>query len=306
MTDYLQYQNVVGYGRGLRTRGAEQTLEPATVVLVREKLPKLMLRPDEVLPANVDVVQVGEIRALRTTQHRPAPGGVSIGHFAITAGTLGTRVFEPRRVILSNNHVLANSNDAAPGDAIYQPGVADSGTSADTIAELLRFVPINFGGGTSLAGLLASIGNALLSMFGDPCRLVPNCPEGGENLVDAAIALPINNVDLSSEILEIGPVSGTMQATLQMPVRKSGRTTGLTTGIVQVLDAVVQVQYGGGRVATFSEQIITSAMSEGGDSGSLLVHGEENAAIGLLFAGSSEVTIHNSIENVLRLLGVTI
>ena len=305
MTDYLQYPNVVGYGRGLRTRGVEQTLEPATVVLVREKLPKLMLRPDEVLPPEVDVVQVGEIRALRTTKHRPAPGGVSIGHFAITAGTLGTRVFDgDQRLILSNNHVLANSNEAVAGDEIYQPGPHDGGTASDFIAVLDRFIPINFGGGTSLAGLLASIGNALLAMFGDPCRLVTDCPEGGENLVDAAVALPINDADLSDIILEIGPVSGSIQATLQMPVRKSGRTTGLTTGVVQVLDAVVQVQYGGGRVATFSEQIITSAMSEGGDSGSLLVHGEENAAVGLLFAGSSEVTIFNPIDRVLSLLGV--
>jgi hypothetical protein len=36
-------------------------------------------------------------------------------------------------------------------------------------------------------------------------------------------------------------------------------------------------------------------MSQGGDSGSLLVDGEGDKAVGLLFAGSDEVTIHNPI-----------
>ncbi|RLI82922.1 MAG: hypothetical protein DRP01_09465, partial [Archaeoglobales archaeon] len=44
----------------------------------------------------------------RTERWRPAPGGVSIGHVEITAGTFGCRVFDwytGRRLILSNNHV---------------------------------------------------------------------------------------------------------------------------------------------------------------------------------------------------------
>ena len=66
---------------------------------------------------------------------RPAEGGVSVGHFAITAGTIATAVYDrepfpgiPRRYyILSNNHVLANSNNANIGDAILQPGPFDGG-----------------------------------------------------------------------------------------------------------------------------------------------------------------------------------
>jgi len=57
----------------------------------------------------------------------------------------------------------------------------------------------------------------------------------------------------------------------------------------------VQVGYGGGRTALFTNQILTTNMSKGGDSGSLLVDGEGNKAVGLLFAGSDEVTIHNPI-----------
>ena len=75
------------------------------------------------------------------------------------------------------------------------------------------------------------------------------------------------------------------------------------------MTAVVNVTYGGGRTARFEDQIITGPMSEGGDSGSLLVDADELKAVGLLFAGSAGptgVTIHNPIDEVLGLLGVTL
>ena len=56
-----------------------------------------------------------------------APGG-SVGHFEITAGTIGAIARDKktgRDVILSNNHVLANENAAKIGDAILQAGVID-------------------------------------------------------------------------------------------------------------------------------------------------------------------------------------
>jgi hypothetical protein len=52
-------------------------------------------------------------------------------------------------------------------------------------------------------------------------------------------------------------------------------------------------------------QIITSNMSAGGDSGSLLLDMEENA-VGLLFAGSTQITIHNNIFFVQASLGIRI
>ncbi|NIU63493.1 MAG: hypothetical protein GWN66_23410, partial [Pseudomonas stutzeri] len=84
-----------------------------------------------------DVQETGVIRALQdhTAKWRPAPGGVSIGHVDITAGTLGCLVVRGDHIyILSNNHVLANSNEAEPGDAILQPGPHDGGTMDDQIA----------------------------------------------------------------------------------------------------------------------------------------------------------------------------
>ncbi len=66
------------------------------VVLVRRKLPPVSLRETDFIPREVagvrtDVFEVGDLRPLTvyTERHRPAPGGVSLGHYQITAGTLG-------------------------------------------------------------------------------------------------------------------------------------------------------------------------------------------------------------------------
>jgi len=124
--------------------------------------------------------------------------------------------------------------------------------------------------------------------------------------VDAAVARPVNDAEILDEILEIGVVQGTTPAVLGMPVRKSGRTTAFTTGEILVLDATVSVSYGAGRTASFENQIVTTPMSQGGDSGSLLVDGNSLQAVGLLFAGSEQSTIHSPIQAVLDSLEIDI
>jgi hypothetical protein len=215
------------------------------------------------------------------------------------------------RLVLSNNHVLANSNDASPGDPILQPGAADGGQVAeDTIARLERFYPIQFGsepGICDLAKGVANVGNALAGLLGSMHRLqVSRVNATATNLVDAAVARPEVDSDIQDEILEIGTVVDTAPAVLGMAVRKSGRTTGLNTGEITVLDATVTVSYGLLRTARFEGQIVTSAMAQGGDSGSLLVAGDSPQAVGLLFAGSEQSAIHNPIQAVLDALEVEI
>ena len=67
----LRYPNVVAVADGIRARGGQPTGEPCIVVYVSRKVPPEQLRADEVLPeqldgVGVDVVPVGEIRALQT------------------------------------------------------------------------------------------------------------------------------------------------------------------------------------------------------------------------------------------------
>lgn len=315
----LAKSNVVGIGVGFKEVRGKRTSDVSVVVLVREKLPLASLASRDLVPKQVsgvptDVVQVGILRAQQapTDRWRPAPGGVSIGHYKVTAGTFGCVVRDRtagERLILSNNHVLANSNDAAVGDAILQPGAADGGqTSSDVIGHLERFWPIQFSqqpGTCGVADTYALVGNALARLLGSHHRVVAfEVNAEATNLVDAAVARPVAESDILDEILGIGVITGTLPVALGMDVRKSGRTTGFTTGTITVVNTTVDISYGIGRTARFEDQILSTAMSQGGDSGSLLVAADSQDAVGLLFAGSEQTTVYNPIQAVLDSLEV--
>ncbi|MBF4510600.1 MAG: hypothetical protein ISP10_09020, partial [Aeromicrobium sp.] len=175
--------NVVATGIGYRWTGGEMTEDIAIVCSVTQKLPLSALGARDVVPREIDgvptdVVATGPIRALgiHVERMRPAPGGVSVGHHRITAGTLGCVVRRgDERLILSNNHVLADSNDAGLGDAILQPGPIDGGSDpADRIATLDRFVPIVMAGESSTCAFargVASAGSAIARLLGSSARL---------------------------------------------------------------------------------------------------------------------------------------
>ena len=282
--------NVVGVGYGERIKGDKLTGEVCLKMYVVEKYPEdeiqaEALAPEEIDGVTVDVEAVGEIVSLggnRKAKWRPAPGGVSIGHVKITAGTLGCfcGAKDPAApvLILSNNHVLANENNAKVGDPILQPGPFDGGRDPrDRIATLFDWVPINF--------------------------------EGKPNLVDAALAKPLNNELVKLCILESPSnctkqgcvkVRGVAPPVLKENVKKSGRTTATTCGVITGVGATVNVGYGGGKVAKFINQIVITpaGFSAGGDSGSLIMD-MRNRARALLFAGSPTHTIANPIQNVL-------
>jgi len=315
----LDLPNVLGIGIGYRRTAGKITAELSIMVLVRQKVPSAgltteALAPQEVGGIRTDVMEVGDIRPLQSTtdRWRPAPGGVSVGHYKISAGTLGSVVRDRTTgawMILSNNHVLANINNATVGDPILQPGVADGGTvEQDIIARLERFPRINFGTAPSTCNLASGFAesvNLLARLIGSSHQVgAYQTNTSAANLVDAAIARPVDDADILNEIMEIGVVKGVQPPELGASVRKAGRTTGLTQGEITVLEATVIVNYGSGLSATFEDQIVTSPMSRGGDSGSLLVAGDSNSAVGLLFAGSDESTIHNPIQAILDSLDV--
>ncbi len=238
----------------------------------------------------------------QTEQPRPIKLGTSGGNIndSSTAfccsGTLGALVEDGNfQYILSNNHVLARTNNALPGEEIIQPGLIDQTPVCyedvdDTVAHLSDFVKIRFKKG----------------------KVVPL------NQVDAAIAQVVPGaVEPNGAILCIGVVSSnTSGPAIGQTVKKSGRTTGLTTGTIGAINVTVDVGYnrkcGGAAnlVARFNNQILidTEGFSAGGDSGSLIVTdaGSEQQAVGLLFAGSSDgsLTVANPINAVLQAFGV--
>lgn len=307
--ELLARANVNGVAVGNKFTGGQDTGTPAVTVLVDHKVPVEELREEDLVPEEldgtpVDVQDVGVIQAgvgdlagevdvgVAARQEagpfslarrlRPVEGGYSIGHYKITAGTYATACYDLRSMpgipgryyALSNNHVLANSNNARVGDPILQPGPYDGGSfPKDVIARLSRWIPITF--------------------------------DGSCNYVDAAIAEGEFH-DLDREIYWVGYVRELYSAPqVGDIVEKTGRTTNFTTGEVRNINATVNVNYGGGKVAKFCRQIITTAMSAPGDSGSLVTNREEGG-VGLLFAGSSEVTIINNLLYVQALLKVRV
>lgn len=315
--ELLDKPNVVAVGVGYKTSAGKKTEDLAIICSVETKKTKQAMTEKEIIPAQIqniptDVYPTGIIHALQdpTGRFRPAPGGVSIGHFSITAGTLGCLVKKnSKNYILSNNHVLANSNNATNGDSILQPGPADGGNIAqDKIAELSEFIPIVFEGDSNNSS--CAIGNAsaaLLNFFaaavGSKTRLKAVRAQSGDNLVDCALAEPVEPNDVTNEILGYGTITGIADGTLGMSVKKSGRTTGLTTGNIQQIDVTSRVSYGTNKIAMFVDQLMANGMSAGGDSGSAVLS-ENNHIVGLLFAGSSNSTVINRIQNVFQLLNV--
>ncbi len=312
----LACANVVATGVGFKVTADRRTEALSVVCSVSQKVPLASLAARDRVPPQVDsiptdVVATGVIRAFANTGRvRPAPGGVSIGHRDITAGTLGCLVKQGGQVmILSNNHVLANSNAASPSDPILQPGPYDGGRPpGDLIAELHQFVPISFGEPPSDCGFA----RAVTTLLNAGCRLIGSRTryriyriEAADNLVDAAIARPLNNADVSAEILDIGTIQGLGRGELGMRLQKSGRTTGLTQGEILQVDVTADVQYGAGRIARFTDQLMAGAMSQGGDSGSAVLN-DGKQLVGLLFAGSDNSTIINRIEHVFSALNLTL
>ncbi len=308
-------RNVVACGVGFKQREGRVTDEPCVIVSVTKKLPKAQLAAEDIVPQKLDevptdVVEIGVVRALQGHQGkwRPAPGGVSVGHVDITAGTIGCLVSRGDDIfILSNNHVLANSNKGQIGDAILQPGRYDGGTLADQIATLLEFVPIDFGqlpAECPWAKSTEAVLNALAQAVGSSHRMMAVRQTAGVNQVDAALGKPLSPDLVTKEILEIGVPKGVKEVELGMAIQKSGRTTGLTHDSVIQIDVTVQVSYDG-QIATFTGQFAAGPMSKGGDSGSAVLT-EDGYVVGLLFAGSDSVTFMNPIQAVLSALNVQV
>jgi len=217
-------------------------------------------------------------------QHFGVSGGNVNDHSSAfcCSGTLGSLITDgSTKYVLSNNHVLARSDQAVAGEDISQPGLIDNGCRVPPIVA-------DFTGAAAL----------------------------GSN-VDAAVAqLRTGQMDSTGFIEDIGVPSGTIQnASVGLAVAKSGRTTGFTTGTVSSINTSVSVQYQKGCnsgkkfTVSYTNQVVinSSTFSAGGDSGSLIVtNNASHNPVALLYAGSSTSTIGNPIGEVLTKLGAAL
>lgn len=222
----------------------------------------------------------------RKLRFRPIVAGVSAGCMGISAGTIGSVVFDNstnKAMILSNNHVFAavstsEQRRVSDGEPIVQPGKIDGGSIDDNIATLYRYIPLDL---------------------------------KGDNLVDAAVATL--NSDAYDAIIgdhpgEMVVIKETAPVKYGMKVQKFGRTSGWTEGKITGVDSHIDVNMGKGRSplwARFIDQISINLKGLPGDSGSIILD-EDYRAVGLLAAGSEGIfgntIIANKINNVASLL----
>lgn len=217
-------------------------------------------------------------------------------------GTLGSLIQDSsgNQYILSNNHVLARSDQASAGETIIQPGLIDNPSGACQ--------PEGDGGNETPVGVLKGF--------------VPI--QSTSTDVDAALAaVNAGAVNSSGAILELGApqVNGTLSAAppgtsstggkgegpvLNMTVAKSGRTTGLTCASISVVALTVQVPYYSNcaetipyYTKTYTNQIGIEGnhFSDAGDSGSLVVDTSDGEPVGLFFAGSSSNGVSEGVAN---------
>ncbi len=231
-------------------------------------------------------------------RYSPRAGGTlsaggSCGHFRITAGTLGGFVEDKDEYyVLSNNHVLADSDAGTAGDPIYAPGPVDvrKGTKPRTVARLTRFARLS-----------------------------------GKNKgkVDAAIGVLDDSLEdfhpwWYQGIGEMDPRAIRDRYAVENVVKR-GRTTKVTKGVVSAfeLDGVV-IDYGtpgAPLLVTFDDQLefvhvdSKRPFSQPGDSGSLILDRDSLRPFALLYGGGPDErgidrTLAHFIPDVLAELGV--
>jgi hypothetical protein len=207
------------------------------------------------------------------------------------SGTLGSLVNDQsgNLYVLSNNHVLAESDQAAVGSTIIQPGLVDTGcvplaagvTGIRAIASLQYYVPL-INASTNTDAALAITSASSVDTTGSIVAL--GASGGGTNQIAAAAPAAGQGETLSAANLN----------TIQ--VAKSGRTTGLTCSTVDSIDNSLKISYYRDAAGTqfYTSKTFTNQIgipgnyfSDFGDSGSLVVDAANAQAVGLFFAGSA-------------------
>jgi hypothetical protein len=289
-------RNVVGVGVGAKIVKGKATDRLSVRLYVARKLAKDLLSSALTLPTEIDgvetdVVELGRLQAQGMSarmRKRPAKPGCSIGFASVgedadllMAGTFGAVVSrDGAKFILSNNHVLACENELPVGAPIYQPGLLDHGDpSADAIAKLSRFIPLNV---------------------------------SQPNTVDCAIAEILDPALIRTTLMaKVGKLASSeaVDAAEHMPVKKIGRGSGYTIGEVFDVSATVTLDYELGSL-TFLDQILirgeSGPFSDYGDSGALVVDVDSRRATGLLIGGNTGFGAANHIDDVLKALQINL
>ncbi len=233
-------------------------------------------------------------------------------------GTLGALVEDSahNQYILSNNHVLAESDQAMIGDTIDEPGLIDNGCVPQShagsilrpVGALKYFVPLATPQSNVDAALAAVVSGAV-DHNGSILQL--EAPKSNAASLRSTSPLgaapPMAGLGESLNAANLGSIE----------LAKSSRTTGLTCSTVETVDLSVRVDYFKDCAETqpyysktFTGQIGIAGdkFSDSGDSGALIVDSSNAQPVGLFFAGGTNgdgigLSVANPIGDVLRELG---
>jgi len=207
-------------------------------------------------------------------------------------GTLGSLIQDNynHQYLLSNNHILARSDQASVGDAIIQPGLIDNnctpnGEGAGTllVGSLTGWLPLS-SSTTNADAAIAQVNSGAVSNAGNILELGMRQPDGAL----AAAPPGVSSTGGKGE-----------SATLNLTVAKSGRTTGLTCASISALSLDLNVDYYLDCAETkpyltksYTNQVAISGneFSDAGDSGSLVVDAADAEPVGLFFAGGIDAS----------------
>ncbi|KEI01228.1 hypothetical protein [Clostridium botulinum] len=287
---FLSKPNVVGVGLGIKLKNGIDTGQNCIKVFVTRKLPQNNLCKNALVPTlyqgiitDVEEIQNNNLYYPKnnfssmnnpfTKRVRPTPGGYAIGPASnVLFGSLGCIVKDDmgKHYLFSSAHVLTADYTVPLGTEIIQPSYPFHGHAPnDTIGTLYKYIPLNF---------------------------------TGANFADAGIALVSDLSKVSNKVALIGDIKGVSLPVLRLSVKKTGYKTGLTKGTIKSIGVTRLYSYEHGAVL-FKNLILTSNMSNPGDSGSILFD-NSNKAIGILFGGDAQNSIFNPISIALDLLHV--
>ena len=305
-------ENVVGYSKQLRNRikDGKEVEEEVVRIYVSKKVDLFTLNLRDQIPKEVDgvptdIMEIGEVRALNlhpltyVKRLRPLVAGISIGNWAITAGTLGWffKDGKGREMLGSNAHVFAANPlvSSSIEKRIVQPGRYDSGgVSEDVVGEYYWHQPLG-GSSCTISNVITKFLNGCSFILRRRTRFELMQTERAK--IDFAVAEPTTNYELklytadacegfiglgfagsnqasffckAQHIRGVGwtPIDKTTEpVVIGEIIHKIGRTTEYTSGRVVDDSVYVRVNYGRSNYVEFDDVILTEAMLEGGDSG---------------------------------------
>jgi hypothetical protein len=273
-------------------------------------------RVAERIEKNYGGLIVRRITARAHSSH-PAPGfnssirrlspGASIGHVSGYPGTIGafvrsTRENENWTGVISASHVLGRNNKAKDGEIVISPGHPDGPKSCkNQVGTLDRFIYLtHFDEDDDPHGnYLCCPDVALVRLLDDKKHRYPdvtfvNSPEDPHNL------MPIREVLGGDSVAD----------RLEQQVYKMGRTTGLTRGVLEIIGLQRQPIRIDDKQYIYTNVLAVSSddgkpFSKPGDSGAL-VYTADGYAIGLVIAGTDQVSYVSPLDACLRDIEATL